>query len=122
MLAFAYIALILFLALVIESLVEAVIGEPLSTIGNQTLLKWKPYILRYIAMAVGVGLSFHYTLDLVSLTWQLLAEQLQLSLPAISASPIGYVLTGLGIGRGASWLHQLLKTVLPNLGNRLGGT
>jgi|SRR3972149_1420110 len=122
MIAVAYILLILFLATVVESLTEALFGEPLSTIGNQTLLKWKPYILRYIAMAVGVGLSFHYTLDLVSLTWQLLAEQLQMALPAISASSIGYILTGLGIGRGASWLHQLLKTILPNLGARLGGT
>ncbi len=114
--------LILFLAYFVQSLVEAALGEPFGLIHNQNFLKWKPIILRYVAMLVGVGLSFHYSLDLINIVWTLLSESINLAVPIITASWVGYLLTGLGIGQGAIWLHELVKKILPNIPNRLGGT
>lgn len=109
---------ILFLAHFTTALVEAVLGKPLDLFKQPAFQPWKPMILQYAAMGVGVGLGFHYRLDLISVVWTLLQNATQLTLPIIQESWVGYLLTGLGIGQGAIWLHELVKKIIPNIPNQ----
>jgi hypothetical protein len=58
--------------------------------------------LRYVAALLGVGLCLAYRLDL------LLAAGLEAQAPVV-----GFVLTGVGIGRGSSFLHQFVEQFFP---------
>ena len=68
---------------------------------------WKyQWILRYASLAAGVFLAFVYGLDLPNL-W--------LELPA---SPVGIVMTGIVIGRGANGVHNVASKVSAWLGRK----
>ena len=55
------------------------------------------FVLRYIAAVVGVAIAFGYRADVLAI----------LGLPAVHPF-IGYLVTGLIIGRGANYLHDLV--------------
>jgi len=56
---------------------------------------WRELGMRYIAPMVAIALCFTYRADLFAL------------LGIVSAWPwVGYLLTGLIIGRGANWVHD----------------
>ena len=95
--------IILFMAFLVESLVEYFFGE----IANHVpaLEQWK-WLLMYVAAAVGIVAAFIYQFDLISL----IASWLEVEL---NASPFGIVLTGLAIGRGANYIHQIISTYFP---------
>ena len=82
-----------------ESMVEYLFGQAIDHFKKLEPLRWA---LMYVAAAVGVGLSFYYGLDLVSLIFE------------GAPSPVGIALTGLAIGRGANYLHQFVSTYLNN--------
>ncbi len=89
---------ILFVAFVVETLVEVVVGEPLNHIPNGEKYKW---LLAYVAYAVGVvGAVAVYKFDMIYLCG------LWLGAP-VESNVFGQVLTGLAIGRGASYVHDL---------------
>lgn len=90
------------LAFLAESLVEYLFGTPLQKLGKGGLA----WLLMYISAAVGMGLAFWYDLDLISLLGDVAGYPVQ-------AGPVGYILTGLGIGRGANWLHQFVSQYFP---------
>jgi hypothetical protein len=94
----AFLAVILLIAFLVESLVEYLFGQFFAHI---EALKPYSWCLMYIAAAVGVLGAFHYQLDLVSL----LSIYLGLS---ISISWFGMVLTGLAIGRGSNYIHDIV--------------
>lgn len=91
------------LAFLTESMVEYVFGTLFEKIQKLTPYKWA---LMYVSAVVGVGLAFYYALDLVSLLAVVLGEN-------IAPSPVGFILTGLAIGRGANYLHQVVNTYFP---------
>ena len=95
--------IILFMAFLVESLVEYFFGE----IANHVpaLERWK-WILMYVAAAVGIVAAFIYQFDLISL----IASWLEVEL---NASPFGIALTGLAIGRGANYIHQIISAYFP---------
>jgi len=96
-------AVIFLLAFLVESLVEYLFGQLIAH-----LPVFQPYgwVLVYISAAVGVVCALFYGFDLLYLlgnwlevSWSKLAE------PSI----IGMVMTGLAIGRGANYLHDLVS-------------
>ena len=99
-----YLAIAFLLAYLTESLTEYVIGTLFDKIESWKPLKW---IQLYFAMAVGIGLAIFYQLDLVYLLGVLISETVNIEVP-IQISLVGFVLTGMGIGRGAGWLHDLV--------------
>jgi hypothetical protein len=97
------------LSFLIESGTEYIFGTPMSKIEKLKPFTW---LLMYVSMAAGVGLSFYYKLDLIALLPTWLAELTQ-STAAYMPTPVGFVLTGLAIGRGSNYLHQLMSKFFP---------
>lgn len=94
----AILGVILLLAFLVESLVEYLFGPVFDKIPKLTKAKWS---LMYIAMAVGIAGAFVYSFDLLYLLGQFLGVE-------ISLTPYGIVLTGMAIGRGSNYLHDIL--------------
>lgn len=97
------------LSFLIESSVEYIFGTPMAKIEKLKPFTW---LLMYVAMAAGVGLSFFYQLDLVALlpVW---LDSLAEGAGSYAPTPVGYVLTGLAIGRGSNYLHQVMSKFFP---------
>lgn len=98
----AAIALTLVLAFVTESMIEYLFGQAAERI---PVLKPYSWLLMYLAAIVGVGLALYYQIDLVSI----LANQAGYSL---AMSPVGMVISGLVIGRGANFASDFLARYL----------
>lgn len=90
------------LAFLTESTVEYVAGKPFDQFPKLTPHKW---LLMYISLAVGVGLAFFYRLDMISAIAQVAGEPM-------AVSWVGFTLTGLGIGRGANYLHDFVSAYI----------
>lgn len=98
--------IITFLAfLVTEGVVEYFAGQLFQHIAKLVPFSWA---LMYLSAAVGVLLAMYYRLDLVAL----LSQYLQIQ-PAIVIDWPGEVLTGLAIGRGANFVHDLITQFFP---------
>jgi hypothetical protein len=94
----AIVAIIFLLAFLIESLVEAVLGTPFDKI--PALVPWK-WTLMYAALAVGVIGAHVYQFDLLVILSNYLGKPIQTTF-------FGVTLTGLAIGRGSNYLHDLV--------------
>lgn len=81
---------ILLLATLIEGLVTYLFGEEVS---GRTYL-------RYIALVLGVGASIAYKVDIPAMVG------LSTSMPII-----GYIVSGLIIGRGSNYLNDIMKLI-----------
>ena len=95
--------IILFMAFLVEGMVEYFFGEIANHVSSLEKYKW---LLMYVAAAVGVAAAYIYQFDLIAL----IASWLEVEL---NASPFGIVLTGLAIGRGANYIHQIISTYFP---------
>jgi hypothetical protein len=96
-----YLVIILFLAfLVTEGTVEYFLGQLFQHVPRLNSYQWA---LMYVSAIVGVLLALFYRLDLIALLSQYLQMQ-----PVIVAGSVGEVLTGLAIGRGANFVHDLM--------------
>jgi hypothetical protein len=92
--------IIFVLAFLVESFVEYVFGTPMDKIPKLKPYKW---LLMYIALAAGIGLAFYYRLDMISL------------LPGgYQITPVGIILSGLILGRGAVFTHQFVSQFFPS--------
>jgi hypothetical protein len=89
--------IILFLAFLVEALVEYVLGTLFSKI---ELIKPYAWCLMYVSVAVGVAGAFIYKLDMVSI----LAVYLNVEIPV---NAFGIAITGISIGRGANFIHDI---------------
>lgn len=100
-------AVIFGLSLAVESVVEAVLGEPFNHMPKILPYKW---LLKYVAFAVGIGGAILYKFDFISLlsTWfsTLIPEAPPMSLPV---TYYGMILTGCTIGRGSQAVHDLYQ-------------
>lgn len=88
---------ILLLAFLVESLVEYFAGQLFQRVPVLQPYSWA---LMYIAAIVGVAGAFVYRFDLLYLLAQFAEVPLQ-------SSSFGIALTGLAIGRGANYIHDL---------------
>lgn len=95
---FGILLVILLLAFLVESLVEYFAGQ---LFAHVPALKPFAWLLMYIAALVGVLGAFVYRFDLLYLLAQFADVPLQ-------SSSFGVVLTGLAIGRGANYIHDIV--------------
>lgn len=94
----ALLAISFSLAFLTESMVEYVAGKPFDQIPALQPHKW---LLMYLSLGVGVGLSFFYQLDMIAAIAEIAGQAMQ-------PSWVGFLLTGLGLGRGANYLHDFV--------------
>lgn len=95
----AILSVIFLLAFLTESLVEYLFGAVADHIPALTPYKW---VLMYISAGVGVAGAFIYSFDLLYLVGQFVEAE-------IASTAFGITLTGLAIGRGAGYLHDLVN-------------
>jgi hypothetical protein len=100
----AMLIVILLLAFIIETLVEALLGKPLEKAG----LKAWSWALMYVAVAVGVAAAWFYQFDLIYLLGAFLEDVIQQPI-AIPKTSFSVVITGISIGMGSAYIHDLLK-------------
>lgn len=93
-------AIVLFIAFLIETLVEFALGTLFDKIPKLALLKWT---IMYVAIAVAIFASFLYRLDLVFMLAQFLGTN------DIPQTTFGMIITGVAIGKGSNYLHDLFK-------------
>ena len=91
--------IILLLAFLVESLVEYLFGRIFDQVKALTPYRW---LLAYIAAAVGIGGCFWYGFDLL----YLLGGYLDAGMAGPPA--FGIALTGLAVGRGSNYVHDLV--------------
>lgn len=82
------------LAFLIESLVEYLIGKPMEKSEKLAPYSW---VLQYVAALAGIGLAWAYQTDLIAILTQ------------GAPSTVGVVLTGLIIGRGSNFTHDIIS-------------
>jgi uncharacterized membrane protein AbrB (regulator of aidB expression) len=97
-------AVIFLMAFLVEALVEYVFGKPFDHVEILKPYKW---LLMYIALAVGVAGAFIYQFDVI----HLLSDWLKVP---IAVHPFGMALTGLMIGRGSNFVHDVIKKFFQN--------
>lgn len=92
---------ILFVAFLVESMVEYLFGLPFAHIDGAEKYKW---LLAYVSCAVGVGCAvFVWRFDMVYLASVWLGGSVE------APSVVGQIITGAAIGRGANFVHDLFK-------------
>ena len=90
------------LAFLAESMVEYLLAVPLSFLVKRWPIVEQLQIKLYAALGVGVLMAFQYDLDLIFEGFGYTAHWVG----------FGVLLTGLGLGRGANWLHDFWTTYL----------
>jgi hypothetical protein len=100
----AIVVVILLLAFMIETLVEALLGKPLEKAG----LKSWTWALMYVAVAVGIAAAWFYQFDLIYLLGSFLEDVIGQPI-MIPSTSFGVVVTGISIGMGSAYIHDLLK-------------
>jgi magnesium-transporting ATPase (P-type) len=93
----AILGIVLFLAFLVESMVEYFVGEVANHIPAANPYKW---LIMYVAAIVGILAAFIYKLDLVNMLSDFLGVQ-------FATTTFGIIFTGLVIGRGANFVHDL---------------
>lgn len=97
------------LAFLTESLVEYLLGTPMSKF--EALKPWT-WLLMYVAAGVGVFLALYWKIDLIAVIANGVAAGMSGAPIIWQVSPVGQVLSGLVIGRGSNFLHDFLSKTL----------
>lgn len=92
--------LVLFVAFMVESMVEYLAGTAFDKFPALVPYKWA---LMYLGAAAGIVAALYYRFDLVFLISRLSGGEV------VQPSIFGIILTGLAIGRGAGFLNDLLS-------------
>ena len=91
--------LIVFAAFVGESINEFLVAPLVDRLRGRLDEELRQIIMRWWSALAGVGIAFAFRLDVFLL------------LDAQAAHPaIGVVLTGLLLGRGSNWMHEMMKS------------
>ena len=93
----------MFIAFLIETLVEYLFAPFFNNISSLKKFKW---LQMYIAMAIGLVAAFIYNLDLIYLLAQFLSE-ISGTISSLPVTEFGIIVTGAAIGRGSNFLHDL---------------
>lgn len=91
-------AVVLFIAFLVETLVEFLLAPLFEKVPKLAPFKW---VTMYAAIAVAMYAAFLYRLDLVFMLAQFLGVQ------EIPQTTYGIVVTGIAIGKGSNYLHDL---------------
>lgn len=97
------ISLTLVLSFLTESMIEYFLGTPMDKIEKLKPYRW---LLIYAAPIAAVPLAINYQIDLVAWIARLANVE-------IADSMVGFVLSGLVIGRGANYAHQFVSKYFP---------
>lgn len=111
-LVFSVFGLILFVSFLIEAIVEAVFGQVFDRVPKLAPFKW---LLMYVAYGVGILGAFIFRFDLIYLVAKFLeigSLSAYFDMPDVRVTVFGMVLTGLAIGRGSNFLHDVFSFVL----------
>lgn len=100
---FGTLLLILALAFIVQSLTEALFGRVMDHFPVLQPFKWA---LVYLAVVVGILGSFVYQFDFMYLLGRFADSPLD-------KTNYGMVITGISIGMGASYIHQLISKFFP---------
>lgn len=103
----ATLSMVMFVSFLVEGLVEFFLGEPFNQIKKLKPYKW---LLMYASGAFGIVLAILYGFDLVATLGVFFGGN-------VSASLAGKVVTGLALGRGSGYLHDLLARALGERGS-----
>jgi hypothetical protein len=98
----ALFSIIFILAFMVETLTEATVGTIFDKVPRLVPFKWT---IMYIAMIVGVVGSFVYNLDIMYFLGIYLKQN-------IAVTIFGKTITGLAIGRGSNFIHDLVVKFL----------
>ena len=100
-------AVIFVLSLILESVVEAVLGEPFNHIQAIMPYKWG---LKYVAFIGGVIGALIFKFDFLSLSATWFSVLIPDAPPVVIPITVyGMILTGLTIGRGSQAVHDLYQ-------------
>lgn len=99
----AVLAVIFLLAFLVETLTEFLFGDLFDKVPVLTPFKWA---LKYIAVAVGVAGAWVYQFDIVFLLGQYVGAE-------IAQTAFGVVITGVAIGKGSNYIHQIIGQFFP---------
>lgn len=100
---FAALAIAFALSFFAEGGTEYIFGTPMAKIEKLSPYTW---LLMYVGLLAGVGMAWYYQIDLIA--------QIQIATQgAGSITPLGVILTGIAVGRGANYLHQFVSQYLP---------
>ncbi len=94
---------ILLLAFLVETLVEALFGRIVDHIPAIQPYKWA---LIYVAVAAGIAGAWVYQFDVLYLAAQFMDVSL-------TVTPFGVTITGIAVGMGAGYIHQIISTYFP---------
>ena len=97
--------IVFLLTFLIEAFTEYIFGTVFDKVPKLQPFKW---LLMYLAMVFGVLLCFFYKIDLISI----LAKALNIPEYA-NVTAVGIILSGLSVGRGSNFLHQLVSQFFP---------
>ena len=100
-----YAAMLFFGFVATEGVVEYVLGTLFDKVEKLAPFKWT---LMYASLAVGIFLAFYYGLDVVNIG---------LGLPF---SPVGIILTGVVMGRGANLVSDVWQKFFGTFSQRVG--
>lgn len=95
----ALLAVILLLAFLVESMTEYAFGK---AVENIPALKPFGWLLIYVAMAIGIAGAWVYRFDLLAMLGQFLEIEIQ-------TTGFGITITGMAIGRGANYIHDIVS-------------
>ena len=101
----AVLVVVFLLTFLIEAFTEYIFGTVFDKVPKLQPFKW---LLMYLAMVFGILLCFFYKIDLISI----LAKAL--NVPDFSSiTAVGMLLSGLSVGRGSNFLHQIVSQFFP---------
>ena len=95
----AVLGIILLLSFLVEALVEFIYGQFCDHFPVLEPYKWLSFVLAMITSVIG---AFIYQFDLLYLVGQWLGSP-------IALHPFGILLTGLAIGRGSNFIHDIIS-------------
>ncbi len=99
-------ALAFILAVSVEGGVEVLLGQPFKFLTK--FLAYKEMILTYSGIAAGIFLAIFYQVDMIASLTAFAGEG------SIQTSTVGFVLSGLVIGRGSNAVNKFISKVLGN--------
>lgn len=91
------------LATLAEGMVEYVFGTLFKKLPKLTPYSW---VLMYVSLAVGIGLTYFYQVDLIAVFGE--AGGFGEYAPTL----LGCILSGFVVGRGANYTHQFITKFL----------
>lgn len=99
-----HLALILALAFLVETLVEALFGRVIDNVPQLAKFRW---MLIYLAVIAGIGGAINYQFDLIYILGRFVEAPVKITW-------YGITITGIGIGMGAGYIHQFISKFFPD--------